>query len=1186
MSLDRNTENRAWLLDRLRAEIVGPDPSGTPFHPPPDHLISWDQFQAPKRQPNGEEILWQDSPIKRYGAGVLFPRGLTDQGQLAGEAATAPEADAHPPDSDATLNAPDQSLSDRVSWPGFDDASEDLELALANEYRPSAIGLSFLGNLDAATEGFEVEVDCAQYHRVDVRCGDSAEEAAPRSLWYRIPVRTQAGDPPVVAIDSTDALRQFRVDLPVPGCEQSLKIAVISRPLQHLDPRVGHRLITVCLVNTQVRDSGRVDELSFFQCSLSVRGRSAASWILPYPEYRRANPTPDDEEEVARLLYRARKTFAVGHGCAADWHDGRPLEISELRTDCMPTFETPQMETEILDHDGQPLRASMRKLAGLVPHDDGTADLDALIHAYQSWIDGVESTSDQDFPIPQDLRGTAQILVSRCRDCLWRIEEGLRFLRQDSPTGRIVREAFQLTNHSMLIAQLRSSREIRTPRWESDRWVWDEPIPTVDPAQPHPDRGYWRGFQIAFLLMGLPGVCDPKHPDRRLVDLIWFPTGGGKTEAYLALAAFTVFYNRLSGLNTSGADVLMRYTLRLLTAQQFQRAGLLFCAMEYLRRQPHNRDRLGEAPFRLGMWVGGAATPNTRSDARRALKRLQRDPGSENPFVLLKCPWCNSRFGPLQGANPRVLGYFLCRLPDRSETVVYRCEDPRCDFGNNPRDPGRHPLPITVVDEDIYQTPPDLLIGTVDKFAMLAWNPEIRSIFGIGDEGLHTGHPPTLIIQDELHLISGPLGSMVGAYETVIEELCTGRQGDQLFRPKIVASTATISKSSEQIKALYGRPDTMLFPPPGLDAGNSFFSHELLDAGGRPVRGRQYTGILAPGHGSLQTTQARVFAALLQYPRVMPVKDEVAERDPWWTLIAFFNSLRELGGAATLLVADTRDYLRVLIDRHGHPYKAIRPLLNWLELTSRIRSDEIPATIQKLEIPFSPASRDAVEACLASNIIEVGIDIDRLALMTITGQPKTTSQYIQVSSRIGRRHDAPGLVVTMYSPTKPRDRSHYERFRPYHEGLHASVEPTSVTPMSPPAVDRALHALIVAAVRQLSSGSISRSPRPFPLDEENPIREVLERMIESRTRVVDPEELPNVRAMLERRLAEWRAWDPREYGNFGTPSEDTQLMYPAGSSPPPSWHGHGWPTLSSLRDVDANCEAEVTTYYHEVRSES
>ena len=1196
MSIEENTANREWLVDRLRAEIIGPDPSGDPFEPPEDRPLRWEEFRAPKKQTNGEEILWQDSPIKRYGAGVLFPRGLTEQGKLAAEAGTGSDEEEGEPGPDVrAYEELNKKVTKKQDLSAFDDGLDNLDVGLANEYRPAALGLSFLADLNSEVDGFEIEIDCAVYRKVDVRCGNDQESAVARSLWYRQPVRDENGERQIIHLSSKEVLHKTRIEREVLGLESRLSVTIVSRVHGEAHGST-HRLVTVCLVNVQPKDVGRVDELCFFQCALGVRNRSGKSWILPYPEYRRKNPQPDSEDEITLLLYRSRRTYAVGHGCAVNWVRTRGQGISELRTDCMPIFETPRISADVESENGAPVRVSMRKLAGLDSEDDGADELDELVRAYRSWIEGIELDS-HDPPVPPELERTAQVLINRCRICLERIEDGLAFLRSNLETARIAREAFRLTNYSMLIAQLRSSREVRTPHWENDRWIWDGPIALIDPTIPHPDRGYWRAFQIAFFLMSLRGICDPQHADRKCVDLIWFPAGGGKTEAYLGLTAFTIFFNRLAGLNTSGADVLMRYTLRLLTAQQFQRAGLLFCAMEYLRRQPGNRERLGERPFLLGMWVGAGATPNTRGAARSALRSLQKDSSSENPFVLLKCPWCNSKFGPLQdgpgsgkrgpwqGRSPKVLGYALQRTRNGSETVIFRCEDPDCAFGNDPRNRERTPLPILVVDEDIFDTPPNLVIGTVDKFAMLSWKPEIRSVFGISPDGVQKGLPPSLIIQDELHLISGPLGSMVGAYETVIEELCTVRNGEDLIVPKIVASTATISRAREQIEALYGRQNMMLFPPSGLDAGDSFFSREVSDKNGKPVAGRLYTGILAPGHGSLQTTQARVFAALLQYPCVMSVKDEVVERDPWWTLIAFFNSLRELGGAATLLVADARDYLRVLIDRHGYPYSEIRPLLNWVELTSRIRSDEIPAAIQKLEIPFSPGKNNSVEACLASNIIEVGIDIDRLALMTITGQPKTTSQYIQVSSRIGRRADAPGLVVTMYSPSKPRDRSHYERFRPYHERLHANVEPTSVTPLSSPAVDRALHGIIVAAVRQLSSMAIAGSPRPFPLKAGGTTRKAIEQMVDARAQVVDPEELPNIRAVFKRRLNEWRAWDPREYGNFGAPSEDPPLLHPAGSAEPPSWHGRSWPTLSSLRDVDANCEAEVTTYYNDLERE-
>lgn len=1224
-TLERNLVNRKWLLERLYAEIIGPDPpdSKQAIVVNEDNSLqfpSWEEFRRPKIQPNGEEILWQDAPIKRYGAGVLFPLGVTEQRQLSEEANSTPE---YQPEGDPGQDVRiDEDLEKRVTKDHtkvktLADDTENYDVTLANAYRPSAMGLSFLADLSLESEGILIEVECATYRKVlaNVVSERDPEKSIERELWLRVPGRTWEGKKTVVSFTTKELLDvKGKIERWVPGFEErKLQLVIVSRHYNS-DIALKQRLLTVSLVNKRKKDEGRIDELCFFQCGLRVKGVMNGEWIISYPEARRSKRRVDDEEEIIRLLYRDRLTFAIGHGCSADWrgknpNNSRPSLACEVWTDCLPTFETPETSADLKDTDDAPIRVSMRKLARLDPSDDGSAEIQRLIEAYRQWIINLEDPDQpkelvrnvQRPPIPDDLKDTALVLIHRCRECLQRIEDGIDFLQADTQISKNARIAFELANEAMLIAQLRASREVRIPRWDHDqgRIVWDKDIVNIDPARENPTKGYWRAFQIAFLLMSIRGVCEPQHVERRLVDLIWFPTGGGKTEAYLGLTAFTIFYNRLARLEPGGADVIMRYTLRLLTAQQFQRAALLFCSMEHVRRK-HN-DLLGEKEFRVGMWVGGDATPNSRNNALSALRKLQREPQhAENPFILLKCPWCNSKFGvvvnnQIEGGrhdrggrrgyhqlSPKtVYGYTEIFLKRRSaKTVVFQCDDPSCEYGNKP-------LPIVVIDEDIYENPPNLIIGTVDKFAMLAWNPDIRRLFGIGGDGCHTGLPPTLIIQDELHLISGPLGSMVGLYETVIEEVCSQRDDNSVTHaPKIVASTATISRAEDQVKALYARDKVALFPPSGLEAGDSFFARDARNDDGSLKPGRLYSGLMAPALGSLQTTEARVFATLFQYPAIMPVIDEdESERDPWWTLIIFFNSLRELGGAATLLVADTRDYLRVILDRHGFSYKQIRQLLNWEELTSRVRTDQIPLSIQKLEIPFQRDSRgfvkDTLEACLASSIIEVGIDIDRLSLISIIGQPKTTSQYIQVSSRIGRSHNAPGLSITLYSQGKPRDRSHYERFRSYHQRLYAQVEPTSVTPFSPPAVDRALHAIIVAAVRQLSPLYVAESPRPNPLSSGSTLLKLIERMIVERVTLVDPSERVYVRNKMCQRFTEWQAWDPEEYGTFGAPPPNPPLMHPAGSRILIEWKGHSWPTLSSLRNVDATCEAEVTTAYNE-----
>ncbi|MBS0542644.1 MAG: helicase [Proteobacteria bacterium] len=1220
MPLEENLKNRKWLLERIRAEVVGPDPAGDPVVPPEATQlakVSWDEFRKPRRQTDGEEVLWQDPPTKRYGAGILYPAGMLqaeEAGNLGNGDESAKEPPIREPEVDEKLLSENERLGGRSAKA---DDSEDYDVTLANAFRPSAIGLSFLADLEREREGFRVELvsvgrlgaeDFSQtptaiYRKVVQKVGDIEGKEFDRTIWLR--KRLVNGDGSLLSVtfrgDELQGTGGAPLRVRLPGYED-IEVVVVSRPWGDPEFRHARRLMTVSLINRKEMDAGSVDGLCIFQAGLRISGLSSVNWIVPYPDHAPDALMHDvlSDEAVNRLLYRERQTYAIGHGCAADWA-GMPLEgTGAIWSDVLPAFETPSTtaELEVVQPDGsiRKLRVSMRKLAGLDPEDDGFRELQELVEAYAKWIDGLECERTSVPRVPTALEPTARGLIERCRLCLDRIRDGLLLLREDSEVARFAQEAFRLANHAMLIAQLRTSSMVRVPvPGEEGKLCWTPPIASPDPTVADPTRGYWRPFQIAFLLMSLRGICDPRHADRDVVDLIWFPTGGGKTEAYLGLTAFTIFFNRLSGRVPGGVDVLMRYTLRLLTAQQFQRAALLFCAMEHLRRR---NATLGEKAFRLGLWVGSATTPNKRSEAVRLLSLLEKDPTAENPFVLLKCPWCGARFGPREsgtakstGKSPSVTGYYRHRT-GTSETVVYRCPDQACEFGKAPPlGKSRDPLPVVVIDEDLIEAPPNLLIGTVDKFAMLAWKPELRRFFGIENDGQHRHEPPSLIIQDELHLISGPLGTMVGAYEIIIDRLCR-EHGVGILGPKIVASTATISRASEQIAHLYARDSVLLFPPSGLEAGDSFFAKEDRHPDGSFKPGRLYIGVMAPGHVSLQTTQARVFASLMQNAAIMDT--DAAGRDPWWTLLCFFNSLRELGSAATLFVADARDYLRVIIDRMGISYEKIRsPFAT--ELTSRIRSDDIPKELARLELPYSAErlrSRDSsgsdrpVDVCLASNIIEVGVDIPRLSLMAVVGQPKTTSQYIQVSSRVGRDRDKPGLVAVLYGQSKPRDRSHYERFRSFHQRLYAQVEPTSVTPFSLPAVDRALHGVIAAAVRQL--GELEREgihPDPFPLAEGTQLREIVREMIRDRVRFVAPDEESTVMERLERRLNEWRAWNPAEYGGFGTLPEHPPLMHPAGATPPADWNGHSWPTLSSLRDVDSSCEAEITTWFNRAAEE-
>lgn len=1218
--LEKNLANREKMVARLRAEIVGPDPAGKPVTLAEKQAMTWEEYRIPRMQEGGQEIVWQDPPTKRFGAGILYPIGATDEAVVnANESEEI--APVHSPELAPPGQLSDEELAAREkasSYGGPADDSEEEDVTLANAFRPSAIGVSFLADLSAEAKGIVVELvnvgrigrertnvqPCGTYVPLTLHLGGAiGKQPTPRKVWLRKPVLDEQGKPPTVEIPTEQLLSATRpLRLSIGLAALGLRLVVVSRTWRSA-PSKTHRLLTVSVTNNKQAKESELDSQCVFQAGIRVSGLSGTQWIDAYPDNLVADFKDDDplaDENVNRVLYRENRTFAIGHGCGADWASGRPERVDTVWSDVLPIFETPATSADLLIMGSsgrlEPLRVSMRLLAGLQPGDDGLGDVERLLREYNAWISALESKVAT---ITEQYRPTATELVRKCRQCATRIEDGLSLLRQADPRGDIARKAFRLANHAMLVAQLRSRQELRLPdRDAGGRLNWSRPTPVVDPAVPNEKQGYWRPFQIAFLLMSLRGISDSGHQDRDVVDLIWFPTGGGKTEAYLGLTAFTVFFNALSRTSSGGVDVLMRYTLRLLTAQQFQRAATLFCAMEQLRRR--DVATLGGRPFRIGLWVGSAATPNKRDDAVEKLKALQRDPDAENPYVLLRCPWCAAKFGPHEGSSSggqrgkggkgrqatgaQVYGYARERGPS-GDTVVFRCGDLGCEFGGIPG-PGTPPLPIVVIDEDLLDSPPNLLIGTVDKFAMLAWTPAARSIFGLDDSGRHRGVPPTLIIQDELHLISGPLGSMVGAYETVIEALSVDPLGGMVL-PKIVASTATISRAREQISGLYARSGVMLFPPSGLDAADSFFAREAVEEDGSPKPGRLYAGVLAPAHTSLQTSEARVFATLMQHASLL--EGEPRDLDPWWTLLVFFNSLRELGGAATLFTADTREYLKVILNRHGIDYSKIRQLFHVEELTSRIRGDHIPRLLERLEVPVTvregagtPVPIPApIDACLASNIIEVGVDVPRLSMMAIVGQPKTTSQYIQVSSRVGRDLDKPGLVAVIYGQTKPRDRSHYERFRSYHQRLYAQVEPTSVTPFSPPAVDRALHGLIVALVRQLGQrGQEADTPDPFPLTPGSELRLRIESLIRDRVSAIAPGDEAFVMAKLKLRLDQWNAWKPAEYGDFSKTPEHPPLMHPAGRTELAQWGGRSWATMSSLRNVDASCEADLTAQYN------
>lgn len=982
---------------------------------------------------------------------------------------------------------------------------------------------------------------------------DVTVAGAVRHWWRRVPISITArfaaddlagGPRRVVTPKSTDSHGLGKLQL---------SLAVFTRPRDS-----GRRLLTLSVTNKTPtsRDSGAVDGACLFQTHFSVEiSAEGRGLIESYPD-RSASGGGNDEDESFALLYRRHRTYAIGHGCAADW-DAPPGSdaATTVTAEALPWFETPSVTPDITDPLTQdPLRVSMAKLAGLDATSDGFSDAADLLDRYDKWIEQREQET-----VPSRNAEAAARHLRDCRTMLKRMRAGLAFIRSD---GR-ARRAFQLANHAVLLQQLRSKSTSRSLAVDASGAITFREAFVERSWRDETERGYWRPFQLGFLLATAQSIALADDPDRSRVDLIFFPTGGGKTEAYLGQSAFAIFYRRILDPGDIGVHVLMRYTLRLLTTQQFLRAAGLICAMEHLRQEQGD---LGGA-FGIGAWLGGSNTPNTRQEAREQLAGLQKG-RAENPFMLLRCPWCAAQMGPLRAKGhssrkPAKGDEVLTPGYRRSgDTVALYCPDQECEFAAG--------LPVLVIDEDIFEKRPSIVIGTVDKFARLAWSPEPRGLFGLGPDGSRQFSPPGLIIQDELHLIAGPLGSMVGLYETLIEELCIDRRLSAPKLPKIVASTATIRRYAAQINALYARDRVSLFPPQGLEAGDSFFARYAVDSNGKALPGRRFVGIHAPGLGSVQTAQVRTFAALLQAPAEL----KPGERDPWITLVGFFNSLRELGTSLTLLQSDIPDYLLTLRNRYDISSDARRYVNRVMELTSRLRDDEVPAAIEELQQPES--SGRAIDVCLASSILEVGIDIERLSLMALLGQPKSTSQYIQVTGRIGRRWwDRPGLVAVIYSASKPRDRSHYERFRSYHERLYANVEPTSVTPFASPVLARALHAVLVAYVRQFGD----EKARPWPMPK---LAEAAAELLRARVNAVDASEVAALEKALERRLGEWASL-PRtvwqKWSWSGDEDEPIPVIRPAGEWAPEVPFKLSWPTPNSMRNVDAECRAFVTPAY-------
>jgi hypothetical protein len=1098
-----NEELRARLIDAreeyinlIKAELLGP---GSEFN-----------------VPDIEHELISSSPLSRYSIGILYPQE-NPVNQDNGETLPINQSEDSESDEDAEVEVtPMEDESVQTESKGnrnyeFDETADenlDEEIELSTQYMPSSMGITFIvkGNPDSVRG----KVSFATYRNAKITDffipympSDPDNYTVPSGLAnimaydkekraFRLLTQVKKKD--IRDIIERDALPEnehyilsqtayrfaelcrssyvrephndieFKLDFSGGDyIDNNKEIDGTTAKITALRTKMSEGIwsLTIMLVNDLPEVPAKAHHC-LYQPVLSISS-AENSFVFAESGAEADINNMDDEERSLELLYRDKKIYGTGLGVSVDW-DIDNNGVGSLWSDFFPISEVPPMSFDLpINEKVSVEHLSMKYLSDLDFSDENVKIevLTSLVELYKGWVDELERIA---VTLDSRHRSAAAKNISECKRAYERMYSGINTLKVNDNAY----SAFALANRAMFMQRVHLRMQQDTSK--IDRYPDDEEIAELlrdMDYRKQDDKGcFWRPFQIAFLLMDVNSIVSDESPERNIVDLIWFPTGGGKTEAYLGLTAFAIFYRRLTHLTESdGTAVIMRYTLRLLAAQQFTRAATLICACEYIRKDCEARKHvypsypLGKKPITIGLWIGGTHTPNknitndkNRPGALECIEKLDKvNQGSlryikekYNKFQVLKCPWCGTKLVKDE-KDKKLVGSWGYKMRDNKHFYM-SCTHQDCDFTAR--------LPIQVIDEELYQNPPSLLFGTVDKFAMLPWDGQIGSFFAVGSDN----RSPELIIQDELHLISGALGTIVGLYETAVDSICSQKG----VRPKIIASTATIRRAKEQCSVLYNR-DVVQFPAPGLNSDNSFFAREAEINYENGIFGRKYVGLMPSGKTKAMM-EIRAMAALLQRIHMMKLPDEI--KDKFWTLTAYFNSLKDLGKASTLVEDDVKDFI---IRTANRMFTSRRLIVSADELTSRVTTTELNETLDKLEkTEYSKANmeikRYASNVLLATNMISVGIDVARLNVMLLIGQPKLTSEYIQASSRVGRSH--PGVAFVQFDATKSRDRSHYERFRAYHESFYRFVEPTGATPFSRPARERALHAVVTSMIRQ------------------------------------------------------------------------------------------------------------------------
>lgn len=1015
------------------------------------------------------EVL-ERNPVYAYLVGTLYPVEDGVSPTVTAEDVEPLEAD----DARSTPITPTDPEPDDPDDGGADEEEEDegINITGAFGWAPQSLGTSFVHSGST----LRVTVAAGVYEKLD---GDD-ERWRRRQISAEEPVDvTRSGSMPVLEGRARLSWRSRRHN------GRILTTVSVSNAA-HVEPGEAKRDPALCLFQVEL---GCTDEAG----------------IAPYPQ---ADVHVSEEDRELAFRYRDKPSYAIGHGVAVEWHPANaPTTVT---TTVLPEVEVPAIRAK----SGRGDVYSMRRLADdSVSDEDLAHDLAVVVDDYRVWISAQQAVAAE---VQLRDRPVASRIVERQVRAAERIEAGIALLRRDPQ----VAESFRLANRAMRWQMLRQAgvvdKDVRAGA-------------ALDATQGD-DEPRWRPFQLAFILAALESTVDDEHSDRDLVDLIWFPTGGGKTEAYLGLGAIEMIRRRLvRGLRGGGLAVLTRYTMRLLTAQQFQRASTLICALELLRTDDARLD--GAPAFSIGLWLGNKTTPGTYKSAQAQMRRVRGDSRPENPFQLLACPWCGTSIFPDRySRDDEKYG-----VRATGQSFEFFCPDASCPFHDE--------LPVQVVDEGIYENPPTMLVATVDKLARLAWIQDGARLFGTTG----VSDPPSLVIQDELHLLSGPLGTIVGIYEAAIGALLSWRGTS----PKVIASTATTRASERQVKELMARK-VESFPPAGLDAEDNHFSEPDPES-----PGRLYLGVMPQAH-TPSWAVGQLSSELLNAPHAAGLAAEA--EDAYWTLVVYHNSLRELGRTVTIL----RDDVPANLVRREKTDGTARHLGSdgVHELNGNVDSAELVKLLRRLE--KGPSEPEVIDALTTTNILSVGIDVSRLGVMLVNGHTKTTSEYIQATSRVGRGK-TPGLVVTMFRSGKPRDRSVFESFGAYHSAYYRFVEPSSVAPWSPQARRRALRAALVILIRHGVNLSANADAAMFD-PESAGVRKAVD-LLKAHVAFADEREREEVAREIDDAVLDWvaarvRVQQTGEKLVYQSRNPDVRLLRQF-TDP-----GGGWPVMNSMRNVD------------------